>query len=320
MEKSIKNFKSFIKKIDCPIYIAGHIRPDHDSTCACLALARLLESQGKTAYVLLEESDKKIAGINIEQRFIVGHVNAQAFFMITLDLNENYRLGKFEKFLELAKGTINIDHHQGNKTNANLIISHPEKSSTCEIIYEIISSYGEKYIDKSIAEYLYTGIMTDTKCFSRRLSNKTLSIAQNLINKGVDYEKILSNTHNHRTIYQLKALSKLVLDLQETEYFHYVVIDKTIPKFAKLTHNEIVKIIAEELRKIENIDILLIITMEKENITCKCISNISKNAHIIANIFSGGGHPGEAGFTTNLSCQEILDKTTEFLKNNKTFK
>ena len=52
-------------------------------------------------------------------------------------------------------------------------------SSTCEIIYQIISSYSKKSLTKDICEYLYSGILNDTNCFSRRLSNKTLTITPN---------------------------------------------------------------------------------------------------------------------------------------------
>ena len=57
MTKQFKQFKNLIKKVNTPIYLSGHVKPDHDSICSCLALARLLEKLGKKTYVLLDEND-----------------------------------------------------------------------------------------------------------------------------------------------------------------------------------------------------------------------------------------------------------------------
>ncbi len=318
MTNQTRELKKLIKSIDLPFYIAGHVNPDNDSICSCLAFARLVEKLGKTAYVLLEEKDRDILGIHKYcTSLVVSEVKDENYCFVALDLNETYRLGRFRKYFENAPKTINIDHHQGNKTNADLVIAESEKSSTCEILYNIFKSYGSMYLDADIAECLYTGIMTDTSCFSRRLSPNTLIIAQKLINYGVDYEKSIKSTFSHRTLYELKALAHLVDQIHYEEPLHYLVIDKSLEEFASLTHNQITKTIAEELRKIEDMDIFLIFIVEKGSITAKCMSNITKNANLIANVFGGGGHKGEAGFTvTDLTISEIIAKTKEYLSNN----
>ena len=312
-----KQFKQLIKSINIPIYIAGHINPDQDSICSCLALARLLEKLGKNAHILLEDYDLDVVSIHNNQHLVVNTIAETDYCFIALDLNETYRLGRFKQYFELASITINIDHHQGNNTQANLVISNTNTSSTCEMIYNLIVSYGSIYLDKDIAEYLYTGIMTDTSCFSRRISPKTMAIAQKLINMGVNYENRIRETFSHRTLYELKALASLVEDIKFDKCLHYLVIDKSLEQFAHLTHNQITKTIAEELRKIEDIDIFLIFIVEKDHITAKSMSNVTKNANLIAQEFGGGGHKGEAGFTVkNMTVEEILNKVKEYLKQN----
>ena len=143
-----------------------------------------------------------------------------------------------------------------------------------------------------------------------------MTITQTLINSGIDYEEIIRKSIHHRTMYQYVALARLIneINYDSKSNFHYATIDKTLPEYENLSHNDIVKIIAEEIRKIEGIDLLLILIKNKHNITVKVASNITKNAHIIAKHFGGGGHRGEAGFTTNLTTEEILQETKEFLK------
>ena len=47
------------------------------------------------------------------------------------------------------------------------------------------------------------------------------------------------------------------------------------------------------------------------------MSNVTKNANLIAQQFGGGGHKGEAGFTVlNTTVEEILEKTKNYLKEN----
>lgn len=305
-----------LEEIDGPIYIAGHINPDNDSIGSCLTLGLALKKLGKEVYVLLEEKDKEILAVHKDHSLVTSEVIHDTYSFIANDLNETYRLGRYEEYFHKAKYTINIDHHQGNLTNADTIVSRPDLSSTCEIIYNLICIINRELLDNNIRESLYAGIMTDTGCFARRLSPNTLNIAQELINSGIDYEGIIRRAYSHRTMYELKALSKLVDNIQ-FDAFHYVVMDKTLPEFQDLSHNQIVKTIAEEIRKIEGIDIFLLIIKTGNNLHTKCMSNISKNANKIAELFGGGGHKGEAGFSSDkYSVDEVISTTKQFILNN----
>lgn len=296
-----------------PIYIAGHIKPDQDSVGSCVALANFLNKNGKTAFVLLEDFDREILDWKPECNCITNSVDAQKYNFIALDLNEKKRLGAFEQYFDKAEYKLNIDHHQDNKYEADFTLSIPGISSTCEIIYEIINTENKTYFDKDTCDYLYAGIMNDTNCFTRRLSKKTMAIAQKLINFGADYNYIIKKTFSERSMYEFKALAKLVSEIQYDE-FYYAVVDKSLPEFANLTHNQIVKKIAEDLRKIQGIDVFLILIKTNDTIVAKVMSNVSENADKLASVFGGGGHKKEAGFTVkNVSIQEIIDKTKDFL-------
>ena len=303
-----------LKNLDLPVYIAGHINPDDDSIGSCLGMAFLLESLGIHSLVLLDNKDKDVLKNHLYQARVTNTVLHDDYVFVAMDLNETYRLNKFEKYYLSAKKKINIDHHQGNNTGADTIFSNPQASSTCEIVYNIISQINKDLLrEVELCHSLYTGILTDTKCFAKRLSSDTLVIAQDLINSGVDYETIIAKTIQFRTLYQFRALSKLINDLHNEELFDYVIIDKTLPEYANLSHNDIVKVLAEEIRKIDGIDLLLVLIKNGDKITAKVASNISQNAHIIATQFGGGGHKGEAGFTTDLTAEEILAEAREFL-------
>ena len=296
-----------------PIYIAGHLKPDQDSVGSCLALANFLNKNGKNAYVLVEEFDKDILSWKGDYSRVVSEVKDEKFNFIALDLNEKKRLSRFVEYFDKAEYKINIDHHQDNKYEADFTLSIPGISSTCEIIYEIINSHSKEFFDKDTCDYLYAGMMNDTNCFTRRLSKKTMAIAQKLINFGADYAYIIKKTFSERTMYWFKALAKLVNEIQ-FDGFHYAVVDKSLPEYKDLTHNNIVKQIAEDLRKIEGIDVFLMLIKNGDTIVAKVMSNVSENADKLAGVFGGGGHKKEAGFTIkNITVEEIIEKTKEFL-------
>lgn len=314
MTKYLKMKSILLSLNNNPIYIAGHIKPDQDSVCSCLALARWLNDKGFNAKVLLKKGDEVVINWHNDDGLIAYEIVDEDYNFIALDLNEMKRLGDFYEGFKNAKYTINIDHHQGNLYETNETLSVSGISSTCEIIYEIIKPEKGKKLEKAICEELYSGMMNDTNCFSRRLSKNTLKIAQKLINQGIDYIDIIKKTFSNRTLYQFKALAKIVNEIKYDKIY-YAVVDKTLAEFKDLSHNQIVKQIAEELRKIEGIDIFVMLIKEGDSIIGKVMTNISENADKIAMILGGGGHKKEAGFTIKgLNTSEIIEKIKKYLE------
>lgn len=312
----ILNVIKTLKNLDdnLPVYLCAHSAPDEDAINSCIGIKTALEYLKKDCYILLDSKDTKILSWQKNKVQTVDKVTHQKYNFIALDLNETSRLGKFENYFKNAQITINIDHHSGNKTNATFVFSDPKSSSTCEIVYLIINSLNKKLFTNNLCSSLYAGIMTDTNCFSRRIGKKTLQIAQKLINNGIDYSYINKQTLWKRTKEELLSVGKLVEIIKQEENFSYVVVDQSIYPFNTLTLNDLTKKIAEDLRKLDFLDTFLFIVKHTDNqITTKVMTNSLLVADKIAEIFSGGGHQKEAGFTTNLSITQILLKTKQFL-------
>jgi nanoRNase/pAp phosphatase (c-di-AMP/oligoRNAs hydrolase) len=238
-------------------------------------------------YVLIEDFDLDITKLHHNHHLLAHDVGHDDYCFIALDLNETYRLGRFKKPYLNAQIKINIDHHQGNHTDADTVVSMPDRSSTSEIIYKLICVYGREYLDLDIAEDLYTGIMTDTSGFARRLSSETLSIAQRLINLGVDYETLIRGTFSHRTLYELKALGQLIEEIHFDECLHYVSIDKSLEEYKKDVSESQIDYIANDIVINKLFDFL----KANNNMTakeCSCIYEVSikKNSSFIKDISS----------------------------------
>ena len=89
---------------------------------------------------------------------------AEADVICCLDFNAISRIDAMAKAVLASQARkLLIDHHLNQEDFCRIIISHPEISSTSELVFRLICRMG--YFDditKSGAECIYTGMMTDT--------------------------------------------------------------------------------------------------------------------------------------------------------------
>jgi phosphoesterase RecJ-like protein len=92
---------------------------------------------------------------------------ADSELIFCLDFNDFSRTKDLGPYLQSAtQPKLLIDHHMFPKPVWDYGTSLPEKSSTCEMVYDYINECGDnEVIDINIATCLYTGTMTDTGSF-----------------------------------------------------------------------------------------------------------------------------------------------------------
>jgi len=191
------------------ILIICHINPDGDSVGAQLALYHYFKSIGKNVSLLapnnLQEFLKWMDGAEQTNIFIRDRKKCRmlidnADLIVMLDFNQPNRLGEAEEYvMASAARRVVIDHHLDPENFADLIISDPGKCSTSELIHEVISEVnGGKFMNRSYAEALYVGIITDTGNFEHGLySSKTFRIVADLLDTGIEKEKIINLIYNN---------------------------------------------------------------------------------------------------------------------------
>ena len=113
--------------------------------------------------------------------------------IFALDFNSLKRIGMLNKEIKNIKvPIIMIDHHESPEKFSNLYLSKPEIGSTCEIIYNVIKLMINKLIDKEIATYIYSGILTDTGSFRYPLtSSDTHAIISEFLKKELIIQKYM---------------------------------------------------------------------------------------------------------------------------------
>lgn len=158
------------------IFITTHHKPDGDAIGSMLGLCHYLRLKGHevTAVAPSEVPDFLLwlpdvqRVINYEdQKEKAESALTAADVIFCLDFNDFSRVKHLE--LPLAQATqpkILIDHHMFPKPVWDYGMSDPDKSSTCEMVYDFINLCGDNaMINTDIASCLYTGTMTDTGSF-----------------------------------------------------------------------------------------------------------------------------------------------------------
>ncbi|MCR5779803.1 MAG: bifunctional oligoribonuclease/PAP phosphatase NrnA [Bacteroidaceae bacterium] len=90
---------------------------------------------------------------------------------------------------------IMLDHHLDPEPDiADLVISHPDLSSTCEVLLRVILELEGLPFTTSEATSLYTGMMTDTGAFTYASTRPEIyELISILLSCGIDKDKIYRN-------------------------------------------------------------------------------------------------------------------------------
>ncbi len=232
------------------IVMTCHVSPDGDALGSTLAMAFALTAMGKTATVVTPDNPPRqlsfIPGFKTvvsatRNREAAQKAFANADLIICLDFNAIHRLDKMSSMLTESKAAkVLIDHHLNPEDFVDIVISHPESSSTCALIYRFLYDAGwPDLIVGHVAECLAIGIMTDTGNFAYNSNDPDIFyIMGDLVARGVDKDKfsnlIFSNNSESRLrlcsyaisekmqVYHQAGTALITLSKDELNRFGYV--------------------------------------------------------------------------------------------------
>ncbi len=303
LKKELENVQS--------VAILGHIRPDGDCIGSCLSLynyiaayyphirARVYLQPFGAEYLLLKHAEKICPDCSEDQVYDL---------CFSLDSGDAERHGEFLKYLKTAKRTIGIDHHVTNKgfTDEQLIVS--SASATAEILYEVI---GKEAMTKEIAECLFLGIAHDTGVFQySNTSPKTMRIVAELLEAGIDANRIIDSTFYQKSHAQTKILGKALQEsrlLLDGEAAVACITLADMEQFG-VTSRELDGIVSQ-LRYITGVKAAIFLyQLEEESFKVSMRANEGVDVSRVASVFGGGGHVKAAGVTMQGSSEEIIDR------------
>ncbi len=199
--------ESIIRKSN-RVVVVCHMTPDGDALGASLCMVHVLLSIGKFATVVVPDCPpQNLMFLPGSSHIVVASCRqeraetllAEADLVVLLDFNDLKRIDRMAPMVEASKAKrVLIDHHLNPSISADVIISRPDVSSTCALLYQVLEAIGlERRISREAAECCCTGMMTDTGNFSYNSNDPQLyRILEKLIAKGVDKDAIYTRLFN----------------------------------------------------------------------------------------------------------------------------
>jgi bifunctional oligoribonuclease and PAP phosphatase NrnA len=315
----IKDIFSLPRKI----LLTSHTNPDGDAIGACLAMYLYFKNLGHRVHVIVPNPFPEfLAWMNSSEEILIYEKNKKqcdelfetSEIVFSLDYNHPNRLANAEQAFKQSKGIkIMIDHHIQPKRDAyDYVFTTVDISSTSELIFDFIHEMHPEALNRSIAECIYTGIMTDTGSFSYSCNyEKTFRIVAELYKTGMDGVKI------NRMVYSTFSESRLRL-------IGFAISDKlkVFPEFA----TAYISLTKEELNRYNHqvgdteglvnyalaikgirFAALFVEREKKIRISLRSVGNFGVNSFAKKH-FEGGGHKNAAGGDSFISMEETLEK------------
>lgn len=292
------------------IVITCHKSPDGDALGSTLALCHILQRLGKDATVVTPDMPPKalnfIPGVrNIavftKHELRARKVLADAQLIFCLDFNTLRRIDTLGEIIDsLSAKRILIDHHLDPDNVFDVMISHPEMSSTCELVFRVLMQLGMlKWMDRRAASCLYVGLLTDTGGFAFSCDNPEFyEVLASIMRRRFDRVKLYNlalNTFSADSLrlqgYAISEKMKLfpghgasliVLDKEELERFHYNRGDTESLVNKPLAIPEVYW------------SVFMREDADKIKVSCRSQGDFSVS-DICAKYFNGGGHKNAAG-------------------------
>lgn len=282
------------------VAISGHVRPDGDCAGSCLATYRYIKTYYPKldAALYLEPIPNKFRFLAGAEEIIqpCGEEKSYDLF-IALDCGDAARLGDAAKYFYSAAKTICVDHHVSNDSFADENYIFPDASSTSELIFGLI---GEEKVTKEIAECIYLGIVHDTGVFQYSCTSaRTMEIAGKLMEKGIDFSKIVDDTFYKKTYEQNLILGKALV--KSERFCDGKVIASVITK-KEMEESDVLPRhldgIVNQLRITRGVELAVFLYQTDEGgYKASTRSNGRVNVAELAMKFGGGGHERAAGFS-----------------------
>lgn len=316
--------------LDTPqkIVITSHRNPDGDAIGSSLALYHFLQSKGHSVNIIFPslypvsfEWMPQIEKISIfdTQTDACTSLLFLSDIIFVLDYNSLDRVDKMGDFMKTLKRQqlIMIDHHREPDNFVDYMLSDITASSTCELVYDfILSIEGKQAITPTIADCVYTGIVTDTGSFKFSTSPKLFRTVASLLELGARDAYVQDLIFNSLEEKNLRLLGHVLYNRMEIlpEFKTGIVwLTKKDYEHFDIQRGDTEGIV-NNVMMIRDIHLAIFIT---EQPTIVKLSLRSKGDFSVQEFcrdhFNGGGHKNASGGYSNLHLRNTIDKIKSLL-------
>ena len=313
------------------ILLICHINPDGDAIGSQIALHHYLRSKGRNVSMMAPNNIQEflkwmdefcLINIFINDRRNCRKLIKEADLIIMLDFNQQSRLGEAEKDIISSKARkIIIDHHLNPGDFTDLVITDASKCSTAELVNEIVTGIeGKPIVDKTYAEAVYVGIVTDTGNFEHGpYTGHTLRVVADFLDAGLEKNKILNLIYNNFTSERMRlqgfALNERMVVIPEYKAAYIYLSKQDLDNFSH-SKGDTEGFVNLPL-SIKGIEFSVLFVEKDKFVKISFRSKGDFPSNLFASkYFNGGGHLNAAGGEYPATLQQTIDYFLKVLKEN----
>ena len=305
--------------------ILTHVSPDGDAIGSSLALCGYLRDKGKTAVVVTPDQVPDfltwMPGFDSVKVYADDPEGCESLVykadvLCCLDFNVVGRIDKVAAcFLYSKAKKMLLDHRPFPGANFDIVLSHPEVSSTSELVFHMLCALGDfKAVTTDIATCMYTGIMTDTGCFAYNSSSPSLfTVVARLLEAGVDkdaaYAKVFQTYQESRLRMQGYVLNVRMKVLAESSTALLTLSDEELKRYNS-NKGDTEGFVNMPLQ-IDGIRMSAFLREDAARgiirISMRSTGDVPCN-RFASEFFSGGGHLNAAGGEFNGTLEEAVER------------
>lgn len=300
------------------IGVISHYNPDPDAYGSSSALYLYLKKAGKKTWLINQDSGKTDFSWIPGASEAITNWPSDIETLVVCDCGDRKRIGDelLASMPTSIKLCINIDHHSSNDRFGDATLVDPQVSSTCELIYNLISS--KDNVSPEVATALLAGVYADTGSFRHsNVKSQTFDVASSLLKAGADHVHVSKNLFSSFSLASVKLQSKALSDMKllASGKVAWILITPEMIQAANAVLED-AEGLAERARDIEGVLVSAAARFDGEIWRVSLRSKSDKyNVSDVAASFGGGGHKAAAAFRSRKSIQEIENELLEKLVN-----
>ena len=307
------------------LVVVAHENPDGDAIGSLVAMRAILTEIGKDCVMFIDAHDLPLPqeysflpldGLVSEPPADVGDRTIVFLDCGNIDRNP---AEAFRGAGGVPLHILNIDHHHDNTHFGTVNLVVPEASCTAEIVWDLMNDLGVTPT-RTIADALYVGLITDTGRFMyENTGTQAHLMAADLIEAGVDVHEIYRHVYEGVPYGKLALLARGLSNVERYDDGRLTITDLSVGDFSDSDAEESYSAgLIDHLRAVEGTRLAALVRdrLGGSNGGRKVSLRAGDDAidvSAIARAQGGGGHRQAAGFSTELSYDELVSFLREQL-------
>jgi phosphoesterase RecJ-like protein len=297
--------------------VVAHENPDGDALGSLIAMQGILTAIGKDCLMFIAARElplpEEYDWFELDGLVSEPPADVDERTIVFLDCG-NVERNPAEAFRRPGMHILNIDHHHDNTCFGTVNLVVPEASCTAEIVWDLMGDLGVAPT-LTVAEALYVGLITDTGRFMYENTGRRAHLmAASLIEAGVDVHDVYRRVYEDVPYGKLALLARGLANVERYDDGRLTLTALTASDFsdshAEESYSEGV---VDHLRAVQGTEVAALVRDRLGDPATAGLRKVSLRAgndridvSVIARAQGGGGHKQAAGFSTELSHDELV--------------